>query len=108
MREEVQQYFERAAECVEDGRILLENDRFAASLSKDIQRRSHHGVLSAFGETFVRTGRLGPEFFRFFREAFERRQQSDYGPTVEVDRETARTMLDHAVDFVDACRKLCE
>jgi uncharacterized protein (UPF0332 family) len=123
VREEVQQYFERAAECVEDGRILLENERFAAALnrayyamfhaataallSKDIKRRSHHGILSAFGETLVRTGRLDPEFFRSFREAFERRQQSDYGPTAEVDRETARKMLDQAVDFVDACRKLC-
>jgi hypothetical protein len=121
VREEVQQYFERAAECVEDGRILFENSRLAASLnrayyamfhaataallSKDIRRRSHHGILSAFGETFVKTGRIDQEFFRFFREAFERRQQSDYQPVVEVDRETAQQMLDHALDFVDACRR---
>jgi uncharacterized protein (UPF0332 family) len=121
VREDVQQHFERAAECFEDGRILLENGRFAASLnrayyamfhaataallSKDIRRRSHHGVLSAFGEILVKTGRLNQEFFQFFREAFERRQQSDYEPVVDVDRETAQQMLDRALDFVDACRR---
>ena len=41
---------------------------------------------------------------QFFREAFERRQQSDYEPVVEVDRETAQQMLDHALDFVDTGR----
>jgi len=121
VREDVRQHFERAAECFEDGRVLLENGRFAASLnrayyamfhaataallSKDIKRRSHHGILSAFGEVFVRTGRLKPEFFQFFREAFERRQQSDYEPVVEVDRDIAQRMLGHALDFVDACRR---
>lgn len=121
MKESVQQHFERAADCFEDGRILLENGRFAASLnrayyamfhaataallSKDIKRSSHHGVLSAFGEAFVKAGHLNPEFFQFFREAFERRQQSDYEPVVDVDRETAQQMLDHALDFVDACRR---
>lgn len=121
MREGVQQHSERAAECFEDGRILLENGRFAASLnrayyamfhaatavllSKDIRRSSHHGVLSAFGETFVKTGLLEQDLFQFFREAFERRQQSDYEPVVDVDRETAQRMLDHALDFVAACRR---
>jgi len=120
VREDVQQHFERVADCFKDGRILLENGRFAASLnrayyamfhaataallSKDIKRRSHHGVLSAFGEIFVKTGRLNEEFFQFFREAFERRQQSDYEPVVDVDRETAQQMLDWAPDFVGACR----
>ncbi len=124
MKEQVRQYFERAADCAEDGRILLENARFpaclnrayyamfhaatAALLNRDIKRRSHHGVLSVFGETFVRGGSIDPDLYRCFREAFERRQQSDYEAVVEVDRETAQRILGRAVDFVDACRKLCE
>lgn len=124
MREDVRQYFEHAAECIEDGRVLLENGRFSACLnrayyamfdaataillSKDIKRRSHHGVLSAFGEAFARSGSVDPELYRCFREAFERRQRSDYEAVVEVDAETARRMLERAVDFIDACRKLCE
>ena len=72
-----------AAECVEDARVLLENNRLAASLnrtyyamfhaataallSEGVKRRSHHGVLSAFGQYLVRAGRIDREFFGFFR-----------------------------------------
>jgi len=34
VREDVQQYFERAADCVEDARVLLENERTGASVSR--------------------------------------------------------------------------
>jgi len=40
------------------------------------------------------------------REAFELRQQTDYEPIVDIDSQQARETLEHAVEFVDACKKL--
>jgi uncharacterized protein (UPF0332 family) len=40
------------------------------------------------------------------RDAFERRQQSDYVPMIEIDRQTVEQTLQQAIDFVDTRRKL--
>lgn len=122
MTEEIQRHLVRAAECIEDAQILLDHDRFAAVVTRaydamfhaataalllnNIRRSSHHGLLSAFAEHLVKTTRVTPEFFEHFREAFERRQQTDYEPLTNTDRRTARESLDRAIDFVDACRRL--
>ena len=63
MTEETQLHFERAAECVEDSQVLIDNSRPAAAVArayyamfhaatailsaKGIQRKSHRGILSA-------------------------------------------------------------
>ena len=120
--EEVRRHFERAAECVEDARILLDNGRLAAAvtriyyamfhaataalLARDIRRRSHHALLAAFGQTFVKSGKLDRPLYRDFRAAFERRQQADYEATLDVDRQTADQLYEKAIAFVDACRQL--
>lgn len=123
MTEEVEQHFRKAADCVEDSQILLDNDRAAAAVArayyamfhaatailavKDIKRSSHRGVLSAFGEYLVKPGLIDRKFHLSFRKAFELRQQTDYEPMANVDNKQAREVLDNAIDFVDACRKLC-
>jgi len=122
--EEIQRHFERAADCIEDDQVLLENDRFAAAVTRayyamfhaataallaaGIERSSHHGLLSAFGEHFVKTQRVDRKFFLYLREAFEQRQQSDYDPLVDIDRQAVQEALDHAIDFVTVCRSLTE
>jgi uncharacterized protein (UPF0332 family) len=122
MTEEIQQHFRKAADCVEDSQILLDNDRPAAAVArsyyamfhaatavlavKGIKRSSHHGILSAFGEYLVKPGMIKPEFHSYLREAFELRQQTDYEPIANVEAKKARELLDNAIDFVDACRKL--
>jgi uncharacterized protein (UPF0332 family) len=123
MTEETQQHFRKAADCVEDSQILLDNDRLAAAVArayyamfhaatavlatKGIKRSSHHGILSAFGEHLVKPGLIKQEFHLYLREAFELRQQTDYDPIVDIDAKQAKETLEQAVDFVDACRKLC-
>jgi len=122
MNGEVQRHFEQAAECVEDARVLLENDRLAAAvtriyyamfhaataalLAKGIRRSSHHALLAAFGQNFIKTGELDERLYRDLRAAFERRQQADYEAIVEIDRQATAQLLEQAVNFVDACRRL--
>lgn len=122
MTEEVERHFAQAAECIEDAQVLLAHDRLTAVVARtyyamfhaatavllndNIRRSSHHSLLAAFGERLVKTGRISREFFEHLREAFERRQQTDYEPLIQVDRQTAQESIDRAVDFVDACRQL--
>ena len=107
-----------------DSQILLDNDRLAAAVArayyamfhaatavlavKGIKRSSHHGILSAFGEHLVKPGLIKKCFHQSLLEAFELRQQTDYEPIANVDNQQAREILDQAIDFVDACRKLCK
>ncbi len=122
MNEEVQRHFEQAAECVEDARVLLENDRLAAAvtriyyamfhgataalLARGIRRRSHHAILAAFGQSFIQTRELDERLYRDLRAAFERRQQADYEAIVDIDRQAAAQLRERAIEFVDACRRL--
>jgi len=121
MTEEAQLHFERAAECVEDSRILLDNKRPAAAIArtyyamfhaatavlavKGVKRTSHRGILSAFGHYLVKPGLIEQKFHIYLREAFELRQQTDYDPIVDVDIQQAKEILEQAIDFVEACRK---
>lgn len=122
MTEEAQLHFERAAECVEDSQVLIDNSRPAAAVArayyamfhaatallsvKGIQRKSHRGILSAFGEYLVKPGLIEKRLHKVLREAFELRQQTDYDPIVDIDRQQAEKTLRQAIDFVDACKKL--
>lgn len=122
MSEEAQRHFEQAAECIEDARVLLDNNRLAAAvtrvyyamfhaataalLARGIRRSSHHALLAAFGQTLVKTGELDQRFYRDLRAAFQRRQQADYEAVLEIDRQAADQLYEQAIDFVDACKRL--
>ena len=123
MKEESRLHFERANDCIEDSRVLFEGGRFAAAaarayyamlhsasavlLEKNIERHSHQGVISAFGQYLVKPGLISEEFHRHFIESFDIRQESDYEPVAEVSKEQADKIMTRANEFVEACRKLC-
>jgi uncharacterized protein (UPF0332 family) len=121
--EETELHFQRAAECVEDSQVLLDNNRPAASIARayyamfhaataalgvrGVKRSSHRGILSAFGQYLAKPGLIEHRFHLALRKAFELRQQTDYDPVVDVDSQQAAETLQEAIDFVDACQKLC-
>jgi len=51
----------------------------AALLTKKLSFTSHKGVISAFGEHFVKTDVFPREMSKELRRAFEKRQIGDYG-----------------------------
>jgi len=57
----------------------------AALLTKNITYSSHRGVLSAFGEFFVKSGIFPKEMGRNLNRAFEKRQLGDYEPAASFD-----------------------
>jgi uncharacterized protein (UPF0332 family) len=76
--------------------------------SKKITRSKHSGVLSAFGENFVRTGEIEPEYAKMLVNAFDSRLDSDYDVTFMVERSTAEKILNDAGIFVERIQRYFE
>lgn len=74
----------------------------AALLTKNLSFSSHKGLISAFGEHFVKTGIFPKEMGRELNRAFEKRQVGDYEYTFVISEEEARRMLQSGKEFVDA------
>ena len=62
-------------------------------LTKNLSFSSHKGVISAFGEHFVKTGIFPKEMGRELNRAFEKRQLGDYEYTFVISRTEAEEIL---------------
>ncbi len=72
----------------------------AALLTKNLSFSSHKGVISAFGEHFVKTGIFPKEMGRELNRAFEKRQIGDYEYTFVISEMEARQILQSGKDFI--------
>lgn len=73
----------------------------AALLTKGLSFSSHKGVISAFGENFVKTSIFPREMSRELNRAFEKRQIGDYEYTFVISENEAKQMLQSGKEFVD-------
>jgi uncharacterized protein (UPF0332 family) len=72
----------------------------AALLTKELTGSSHKGVISLFGEHFVRTGVLEKHLGKAINLAYRKRIIGDYGVDRAVSKEEAEDLLEAARDFV--------
>ena len=72
----------------------------AVLLTKNLSFSSHKGVISAFGEHFIKTGTFPKELGRELNRAFEKRQIGDYEYTSLISSEEAAEILDSGKQFV--------
>ena len=68
-------------------------------LTKNLSFSSHKGVISAFGEHFVKTGVFPKEMGRELNRAFEKRQLGDYEYTFVISKN--EEMLESGKKFVN-------
>jgi len=111
---EIKSLIERAKKYLKSAGILLKEEDYESSVSrtyyamfysaqamllaKDMSFSSHKGVISAFGEHFVKTGVFPREMGRELNRAFEKRQIGDYEYTFVISgRED--TMSGHDIFF---------
>jgi len=73
----------------------------AMLLTKNLSFSSHKGVISAFGEHFVKTGIFPKEMGRELNRAFEKRQIGDYGHRFVISEKEAEEMLANGRKFVE-------
>lgn len=68
--------------------------------SKGIARSEHAGVLSAFGEIFIKPGLIETEYAKMLGQAFDSRLDSDYDLSFCADRALAEEIASDARRFV--------
>lgn len=68
--------------------------------SQGLSRSKHSGVHSAFGEHFVKTGLIEPEYGRMLINAFDSRLDADYEADFTTDEKAAEALLEDARKFV--------
>jgi len=73
----------------------------AALLTKGLSFSSHKGVISAFGENFVKTGIFPRDMGRELNRAFEKRQIGDYEYTFVISQDEAEEMFKNGKEFVN-------
>jgi len=73
--------------------------------TKELDSAKHSGVLSLFGQHFVRTGVVGGEHGRALNAMFRLRLRSDYQDFIDLKPEEVRQHLDDAEAFVAAVRE---
>lgn len=114
---EINSLIERAKRYLKSAEILLEEGDYESSVSrtyyamfysaqamlltKNLSFSSHKGVISAFGEHFVKTGIFQKEMGRELNKAFEKRQIGDYEYTFVITKMEAEEVLKNGEEFVE-------
>ena len=73
----------------------------AVLLTKNLSFSSHKGVISSFGEHFIKTGIFQKEMGRELNRAFEKRQIGDYEYKFVISKEEAEEILVDGKKFVE-------
>ncbi len=114
---EVASLMERARKYLKSAETLLKEGDYESSVSrtyyamfysaeallltKKLSFSSHKGVISAFGEHFIKTGILPKDMGKDLNSAFEKRQLGDYEYTFVISKEEAADILKKGKNFVE-------
>jgi len=80
----------------------------AMLLTKSLTASSHKGVISLFGEHFVKTKILERELGKALNDAYDKRLVGDYGVGFTVTEEQAKDLLETARNFVRKLKNYLE
>ncbi len=72
----------------------------AVLLTKNLSASSHKGVISLFGEHFVKTKIFERNLGKALNDAYDKRLVGDYGVGFTVNEQEAKDLLETAQNFV--------
>ncbi len=114
---EINSLIERAKRYLKSAEILLREGDYESSVSrtyyamfysaqavlltKSLSFSSHKGVISAFGEHFVKADIFSREMGRELNKAFEKRQIGDYEYTFVISKNEAKDILKNGEKFIE-------
>ena len=116
IKAQVSYRMEEARESLCEAQLLLENNRFrgtvnrtyyaafyaasALTLTKGCEFSKHSAVISFFDREFVKTRLVSVESSKTLHRAFNERQEDDYLPFVEFDRNEVASLLKEVTALV--------
>jgi uncharacterized protein (UPF0332 family) len=105
-----------AKEELTTAQLLLDNDRYRACISrsyyaiyyaaeallesKNINSRTHKGIIKLFGQHFIKTGELPTELAKAFSDTYDLRKLSDYDETYTITSAQSEAAIAYAQLFV--------
>ena len=115
-KQTISAYLTRSHEDIDTARLLFANGRYkvaltrayyaifyaasATLLSEGIKRSKHSGVLSAFRQSFIKSGVIGAEYSDTYGAAMDARELSDYELWFMPAEEFTETVIADAEGFV--------
>lgn len=107
----------RAKETLEEAKFSIDNERFllaanriyyavfyavsALGLKNNFTTSKHSQLLSWFNKNYIKTEIIGKRLGKFYLDAFEMRQESDYEDFVEIDKKTIDEKFKLASEFIN-------
>jgi uncharacterized protein (UPF0332 family) len=107
----------KARKFIESSKVLLEINDYdsvvsrtyyamfliteALLLTKNLVPKSHSGLISLFGEHFVKTNIFSKEMGRQLNRAYDKRLIGDYGTSIIINKNEAQGLLNIGQDFVE-------
>lgn len=73
----------------------------ALLLTKNLAAKSHSGLISIFGEHFIKTNVFPKEMGRQLNRAYDKRLIGDYGTSVTIEKEETQKLLEIGKNFVN-------
>ena len=77
----------------------------ALMVFKNIETRTHKGMLIKFSEAFIKTDLIPANFGKMLNFVFEKRQLCDYNPETIIAKEDAELVLANARLFLDMVKE---
>ncbi|MCX7048734.1 MAG: HEPN domain-containing protein [Candidatus Sumerlaeota bacterium] len=84
---------------------------YAASallLTRNLQTKSHSGLLMLFHREFVNQGIIDRQFAVWLRDLFSQRQLADYEDFYESTQKDAEEAIGHAREFIEMARNMVQ
>lgn len=114
---ELKPLVDKAKRALRSAILLLDNEDFEASVSrtyyamfyiveailltKSLKFKSHRGVISAFGQYFIKTNIFPKELSNQLRNAMDKRYEGDYEFITKISKDEAKALLDTGKSFVN-------
>lgn len=111
-----------AKEELTTAQLLLDHDRYRACISrsyyaiyyaaqallesKNINSRTHKGVIKLFGQHFIKTGELSTDLAKALSDTYDLRRISDYDETCTITKEQAEVAIEYARGFIEQADNL--
>lgn len=120
--DKVQCHLEEAEEKLDSAKLLLQNGFFkdavsrayycmynaarALLLTKDISPKTHKGLISKFGEEFMKMEAEAKNYASILHKAEDLREMADYAVYKEISGDMAESVIDDAELFLKKIREV--
>jgi uncharacterized protein (UPF0332 family) len=109
--------FNKAKEDLETARIALNHKKYSQSVNRSyyaifhsirallaferFDSKRHSAIISRFNQSYIATGEIDKEYYKFLASVFDLRNKSDYQDFYEVSQSDAISQLTCATKFLN-------